>query len=279
MTKHINPAARRPPVRYVGGKWLLAEWIIGFFPPHDHYVEPFCGGASVLFRKYPSSIETINDLDGEIVNFFRVLRERPAELIESLELTPYAREELQVAWEPVPNNPVEQARRFYVRSAMAFGGPWRYGTGWRYITNLHGRGSRVVREWNDLGKLEAAVNRLRQVQIEHDDALVIIPRFDTPKTLFYVDPPYVLSARSEERKRYTYEMEDDQHRQLAAVLNQVKGMIVLSGYQSPLYDELYPGWTRIDRETTTNGNSVATESVWLSPGVENAALPLFRVRS
>ena len=272
-----NPAVRRQPVRYVGGKWFLADWIIGFFPPHDHYVEPFCGGASVLFRKFPSRIETINDLDGEIVNFFRVLRERPAELIELLELTPYAREELNLArTEETASDPVERARCFYVRSKMAYGGYQEHDSGWRYITNHRGCSSRLVREWNDLSGLEAAVNRLRQVQIEHADALAVITRFDTPKTLFYVDPPYVLSTRSKMRTRYIHEMDDDAQRELARVLNGAQGMVILSGYQSPLYDELYPGWVRRDVQTSTNGNSVATESVWLSPRVcENAALPLF----
>jgi DNA adenine methylase len=275
----INPAAKRPPVRYVGGKWNLADWIIGFFPPHVHYVEPFCGGASVLFRKYPSVIETINDLDGRIVNFFRVLRERPDELIAAIELTPYAREELIIANGPMPDDPVEAARRYYVLACMAFGGVQMRGTGWRYITNSHGRSSRVVREWRDVHKLELAVNRLRQVQIEHDDALAVISRFDTPATLFFVDPPYVHSTRTEARLRYAHEMDDAAHCQLAGVLNAVRGMVVLSGYRSALYDELFADWKRIDKQVTTNGNGMATESVWLSPRAHGmAGLPLFQVQ-
>jgi DNA adenine methylase len=270
----VNPLSKRPPVRYVGGKWNLADWIIGFFPPHVHYCEPFCGGASVLFRKYPSEIETINDLDGEVVNFFRVLREQPDELIGALELTPYAREEVDLSNEPTAD-PLERARRFYVRAAMSRGGPQVHRPGWRYITNSHGRASRVVREWNDLGRLEFAVNRLKAVQIEHDDALAVIRRFDTPQTLFYVDPPYVLSSRAEGRQRYAHEMTDDQHREMAVVLRCVSGMVVLSGYRSELYDELFAGWTRFECTTSTNGNSVATESVWLSPNVGGMALPLF----
>lgn len=276
----LNPLAKRQPVRYVGGKWKLAEWIISFFPHHVHYCEPFCGGASILFRKTPSEIETINDRDGRIINFFRVLREQPDELIRRIELTPYAREELMLANESTDDSdPVEAARRFYVRSTMAYGGFQVHGTGWRYITNSHGRSSRMVREWRDMRGLEFAVNRLRQVQIECDVATEVIRRYDTPKTLFYVDPPYVHSVRAEGRTRYHFEMSDDEHRELAALLRSLRGMVVLSGYPSPLYDELYAGWVRMDCSATTNGNSQSTESVWLSPRVHSmGALPLFEMQ-
>lgn len=274
----VNPLSKRPPVRYVGGKWKLAEWIISFFPPHDHYVEPFCGGASVLFRKYPSGIETINDLNSDVVNFFRVLRERPDALIAALELTPYAREEMELAcYGEASSDPVEQARRFAVRAAMSRGGYQGGRTGWRYITNSHGRSSRVVREWNDLSRFAFAVNRLRNVQIEHDDALAVIRRFDTPKTLFYVDPPYVLSSRSERRTRYECDMDDHGHRALADVLRDVQGAVVLSGYASALYDELYAGWTRFDHTVSTNGNDTAVESVWVNARIgDMQTLPMFQ---
>lgn len=276
QTQRVNPHSKRPPVRYLGGKWALAPWIIGFFPPHAHYVEPFCGGASMLFRKHASEIETINDLDEEVVNFFRMLRERPRELLRAVALTPYARRELVIACGPLADDPVERARRFLVRSRMAYGSRQRHNTGWRYITHSHGRGPRLAREWADPRGLEFAVKRLRQVQIECDDAIAVIRRYDTPKTLFYVDPPYVLSSRSETRQMYMHEMTDDQHRELADLLNGVRGMVVLSGYRSALYDDLYAGWPRFDRVVPNNGNSTSVECVWVSPRAAHLTnMPLF----
>ena len=230
----------------------------------------------MLFRKHASEIETINDLDEEVINFFRMLRERPRELLRAVALTPYARRELALACEPPVADPLERARRFIVRSRMAYGLRQRHNTGWRYITNSHGRGPRLAREWSDPRGLEFAVKRLRQVQVECDDASAVIRRYDTPKTLFYVDPPYVLSSRSETRQMYLYEMTDDQHRELAALLNSVRGMVVLSGYRSALYDELYAGWPRFDRVVPNNGNSTSVECVWVSPRAAHVqAMPLF----
>jgi DNA adenine methylase len=161
---------------------------------------------------------------------------------------------------------------------MAFGGEQRHASGWRYITYSHGKASRLVREWNDLRGLEFAVDRLRQVQIECDDALDVIARFDTPDTLFYVDPPYVLSSRAEGRHRYAHEMTDDQHRALADTLRAVRGTVVLSGYRSALYDTLYAGWPRFDRVVANNGNSTSTECVWVSPRAAHLnAPPMFQL--
>lgn len=268
-------ATTRQPLRYFGSKWLLAEWIISFFPPHEHYVEPFCGGASVFFRKPPSIIETINDSDEEVVNFFRVLRDTPESLLRAIRLTPYARWEHKQSMAAPAGNRLEQARRFYVRAQMSFGGHQRTSTGWRYVTDSHDRGSRVVREWRNLTSLEGIIDRLRQAQIECEDALNVIARYDSPQTLFYVDPPYVLSSRSDSRLRYVDEMTDEDHRGLARVLHQVRGMVVLSGYTSPLYAELFAGWARFERPSMTNAKSQATESLWLSPRAAHSVLPLF----
>lgn len=266
-----------PPLRWTGSKWQLADWLISMFPPHELYCEPYCGGAAVFFRKYRSKIEVLNDLNGDVVNFFTVLRTRTAELIQAVNLTPYARAEYELAYQPC-DDPLERARRFYVLSRLSFGAYSGRKTGLRTQKNFH-RGMSITNEWKRLDGLLKAADRLKDAQIECDDAFTVIHRYDGPRALFYVDPPYVLSSRSQGvgRKRYTFEMSDDEHRQLASVLHQVKGMVLLSGYDSPLYRELYEGWHVLSKTTTTNGNSSAMEYLWLSPNAQRLnALPLFQ---
>lgn len=269
-----------PPVRYFGGKWRIASWIMEQFPPHTTYVEPFCGGASILFRKQPSKYEVINDLNANIVTFFDMLRSRPDDLVHVIQLTPYSREEHRRAHEDVPENHpdrlMEVARRFYVRSRQSFGsGEGEYSTGWRFQRN-HRRGLSCVEEFYRTEQLYVAADRLKAVQIECDDALKIIERFDTPETLFYVDPPYTFDTRHCDEHRYAHEMTDNQHIELANVLKSVKGMVLLSGYSSPLYEDLYSDWRSISKDTRTNGNKEATEYLWISPRADDVArLPLF----
>ena len=266
-----------PPVRYFGGKWRIASWILEQFPPHTTYVEPFCGAASILFKKQPSKFEIINDLNGEIVNFFDVLRDKTIELIRAIQLTPFSREEHRRAHIPVEETDiVERARRFYVRSRQSFGsGEGEYSTGWRYQMDNR-RGSSCVDEWNNVDNLWLAAERLKSVQIECDDAIKCIQRFDTKDTLFYVDPPYLFETRYSDEHRYAHEMTDNQHVELATVLKAVQGMVLISGYSSPLYDELYDGWRRIEKATRTNDNHEATEYLWISPNADDInRLPLF----
>lgn len=267
----------RPPVRYYGGKWRIAPWIIQYFPPHITYCEPFAGGASVLFRKEPSKFEVINDLNNDVVNFFDVLRSRPDDLIRAIELTPYSRSEYVRAYDR-DGDCIERARRFYVRSRQSYGsGEGEYRTGWRYQANDR-RGSSVVNEWNQPEHLWEAARRLKVVQIECDDALKVIERFDTPQTLFYVDPPYLFKTRYSDEHRYANEMTTAEHCQLAHVLRAVQGMVILSGYESDLYNDLYPDWSKVSKDTRTNANHEATEYLWLSPDACSLhRLPLFEI--
>jgi DNA adenine methylase len=253
-----------PPVRYVGSKWKIAQWVIAHFPPHETYVEPFAGGANVLFRKPISQIEVINDIDGEVVNFFKVLRERTADLTAAIEWTPYSKAEWALSFEPATDE-LERARRFYVRVRQSYGAAGSK-HGWRFIRTKGVGGAHPPREWNRLHTLWAAARRLKQVMIEHDDGIDVIQRYDTEKTLFYVDPPYVLSERVA-GPAYAYEMTDLEHRELAAALRSVKGMVVLSGYPSALYDELYADWTLVQKTARTNSKKDrrAVECLWLSP--------------
>lgn len=278
----MNPDVRRqyfdtPLLKYTGSKWALAEWIISMFPPHAVYVEPFAGGASVFFRKHRSSLEVLNDLDGELVNFFRVLRSRRDELLEQIQLTPWAQEEYGLALQPAPEDDhLERARRFYVGVWQSFGGTIIYRSGFRRQKTDKGWAS-ITDNWRRMDGLMDAADRLKDAVLDHRPAVDVIRYYDQPNALFYVDPPYVLSSRSQGgRKRYRFEMVDSDHRELAEVLHTVKGHVILSGYASELYTELYGDWKQLEKSSTTNGNYQSTEVLWLSPRAARIeALPLF----
>ncbi len=269
---------RRPVIRYFGGKFRLGPWIISHFPPHVTFCEGLCGACSITLLKEPSRLEVCNDLDGEVINFFTILRTQTTAFIRAIELTPFARAELEQAFQPT-TDPFERARRFYIRSWQARGGPrahWR--TGWRFQRSNY-RGKRSVDDWRDVGHLEEIVERLREVQFECDDVLRVIPRFDTPQTLFYLDPPYVPSTRSERwsGRAYAYEMTEADHRKLRDALENIRGMAIVSGYPSELYEELYAGWDRSTKETQTDASTTATECLWISPNAARAVMPLFEM--
>ncbi len=266
-----------PPLRYLGSKWRLADWIIAQFPPHKVYVEPFAGGASVFFRKHRSVLEVINDMDGEVVNFFQVLRTRTEELLTQIKLTPWAREEYMLALEPADESDViERARRFYVALNQSFGSTLIYNSGWRHqcVSDMR---TPLVDTWRRMDGLLAAAERLKDAQIDKRPATDVIQTYDGGNTLFYVDPPYPLRSRADKgRKRYRMEMDNDDHRLLAEVLHGVDGMVILSGYGCELYDDLFGDWARIEKSTTTNGNSSAIEVLWLNDAaVDHNKLPLF----
>lgn len=270
-----------PPLRYHGAKWRIADWVISNFPPHTAYIEPFCGGAGVLLQKPLSSFEVINDLDNNVINFFDVLRERPDDLIRAIELTPYARAELERARRPA-DDPLEKARRFYVLSwQQHHPGRMDKNTGWR-VMYRNTRNWGVVQDWNRTSHLYDVAARLKHVQIECRDALQVIEHYDTPKTLFYIDPPYMKETRSDNwgGRAYRFEMNDEDHQQLATLLHRVQGMVVLSGYPSVLYDELFRNWQRIERTTANVANQSVTECLWLNPNATSINhLPLFSLEN
>lgn len=268
----------RPILRYFGGKWKLAAFINTFFPPHRAYTEAFGGGASVLFKKPKCAAEVYNDLDGEIVNLFRVVRDAGAELLRAVELTPYARAEFDQSFSAAESD-VEQARRTLVRSYMGFGGnltrpnrdqsPQR--TGFRDYSKKD-RGSIPAQDWRNWpAGLPALIDRLRGVVIENRDALDILTQHDAEDTLHYVDPPYVHATRGDtcggSIRGYRFEMTDEQHVALAARLRALAGMVVLSGYRCPLYDELFHDWTRIEKAAHADGARDRTEALWLNPAL------------
>lgn len=263
--------AIRPVLRYHGGKFQLAPWIISHFPDHRIYTEVFGGGASVLLRKKRSYAEVYNDLDGEIVNIFRVLRDpaQSKELQHQLELTPFSRDEFNAAYEPA-DDPVEQARRTMIRSFMGHGSDGATG---EYRTGFRGNTTRPgTTPSHDWGNFAAYIplfhQRIKGVVIENKNALDVLKSNDYPNALHYVDPPYLFSTRSERATRanaYRHELTDDQHRELATVLHGLKGMVVLSGYPSPLYSELYPNWHCITREARADQALERIECLWLNP--------------
>lgn len=229
----------------------------------------------MLLRKERSYAEIYNDLDGEIVNLFRVLRDpaQARELIRLVKLTPFARDEFEVSY-ITDGDPIEQARRTLFRSwagyASTLTGKWT--TGFR--GNVTRPGTTPSQNWCDFPEiLEMIVERLRGVIIENRPALDIIEQYDTPETLHYIDPPYPHETRNERwaGNAYRHEMSDDDHRELASVLREVKGMVVISGYACGLYDiELYHDWERVDKETFADGAKKRIESLWLSPRVSEA---------
>lgn len=263
----------RPLVRYHGGKWVLAPWIIEHFPPHRTYVEPFGGGGSVLLRKPRAYAEVYNDLDGEIVNLFTVTRERGEELAKLCELTPFARTEFKTSYLPA-SDPLEQARRTLIRSFMGFGSnSHNRVTGFR--ANSNRSGTTPAHDWmNYPDALRVTIQRLRGVVIENRDAVACMKHHDGLETLHYADPPYVTSTRSDAGADYRHEMTDTDHERLALELRSLQGMVIVSGYRSDLYDSLYRGWKRIDRAAHADGAKSRVESLWLSPNIRAPGLDL-----
>lgn len=284
----------RPILRYHGGKWKLADWFISHFPPHRTYVEPFGGAASVLMRKSRTYAEVYNDLDSEVVNVFRVMRDRESaeQLADALRMTPFAREEFEAAYMPPDDaTAVERARLTIVKAFMGFGSAaihdtfpagmrtaaseWRPPTGFRSSSSRSG--STPARDWSRYpAVIPAFCERLQGVVIECRPATHVIAHHDSPATLFYVDPPYLGELRNRNRaegKVYTHDMTtEDEHRELAEVLRGVSGHVVISGYPSELYDELYSGWTRLERGAFADGASPRREVLWISPGSERLEL-------
>ena len=270
----IAAPPRRPVLRYHGGKFRIASWIVRHFPPHRTYVEPFGGAASVLLRKPRSHSEVYNDVDDEIVNVFRVLRDAGGShrLTEALRLTPFARRELETSYDDTPD-PVERARRTIVRSFMGFSSA-SVTKGHRTGFRGNASSSRVTSavDWVSYADcVESFVERLRGVAIENKSAFHLIPQYDGEEALFFVDPPYPLSTRYASANYadcYRHELSDADHRVLAQLLRSLRGMVVLSSYGSALYRDLFRGWSTIEKTVMasgTHGSVTRREVLFLSP--------------
>lgn len=266
----------RPVVRWHGGKWLLAPWIISHFPKHRYYTEVYGGAASVLMRKPRVYAEVYNDLDNHIVNLFKILRcpILAAELKKRLELTPFARTEF-VESITLKDDPIEEARGMVIRAFMGFGSNahnYNVPTGFR--ANSNRSGTTPAHDWQHYpAALDFMVNRLKGVVIECRPAIEVLKQHDSKDTLHYVDPPYVHATRKSldrdhGRMPYTHEMMDADHIELSKVLKKLKGMVVLSGYASALYDKLYHGWKKIRKHTYADGGRKRIEVIWLNKRAE-----------
>jgi len=268
----------RPPLRYHGGKWRAADKILPLIPPHLTYVEPFGGGGSILLRKNRSKNEIYNDLDGDIVNVFKVLRDSSSskKLLDLLRYTPFSRAEMFLGWEQT-DDPIEQARRCIVRSHMGFGsaGATKCRTGFRGLEKCENSFSAPAHQWASLpNHLEAVIKRLQGVVIENVEATKLIKTVDAKTTLFYVDPPYLPETRSSMKggmKYYRHELDSDDHVELLEQLCNVEGMVLLSGYDSDMYNDILGSWDKISfksRASSGAGTVIRNECVWIKPGSE-----------
>ncbi len=269
-----------PPVPYFGGKQQIAARLVGMLPPHHHYVEPFAGGLSVLLAKRRSRCETVNDLDGELMTWWRMLRDQPDELARACALTPHSRAEyLAAADRPADLDDIEIARRVWVRLTQGRGMGLRHG-GWRHHIDPNGTGSAMpVYLRGYVARMAPAAARLAGVSLESRPALDLISSYNHPDVLFYVDPPYVQDTRSG-GSRYRYEMTDADHVDLLATLRATAAAVVLSGYATDLYDSTLADWHRVEIAAGTGQGSIwkdRTEVVWSNRPLHTTSA-LFEVR-
>mgnify|MGYP001179651865 CR=1 FL=1 len=251
-------------LHYPGSKWSLADWIISHMPPHKTYLEPYFGSGAVFFNKAPSPLETINDLDGDIVNLFRVIRDRPDELARLVYWTPYSRQEYYDSYDMDGADELERARRFLVRCWMARNAKTSDRTGWRNV--IDHSVPNAVKAWNELPrKIAEIAERLKNVQLEQQPAIQLIQRYKRPDVLIYADPPYPLDTRY--GRMYKHEMTDADHAELLEVLDAHPGPVLLSGYANPLYDERLKHWHREERQALAEAGRIRTEVLWINPVV------------
>lgn len=250
-------------VKYPGSKWSIANWIISFFPEHHSYLEPFFGSGAVLFTKSRSNIETVNDLDGNVINLFKWIKKDPERLAHEIYWTPYARQVYENAFVSVPEDSLQKAVNFYIKLNMGHG--FRTNgekVGWK--NDVQGRErAYAAQDWVNLPeKIIQAAERLRGVQIENRPAVELIQKFNYPNVLIYADPPYVLSTRH--GKQYRCEMSDKEHNELLDVLLEYKGPVLLSGYDSRLYNDRLKDWYREETTCYSQVCSKKKEILWMN---------------
>lgn len=268
----MDRQAVKPPFAYYGGKTTLAPVIADLLPPHEHYVEPFAGSLAVLLAKKPSRAETVNDLDGDLVTFWRVLRDRPEELERVCALTPHSRAEFELSAD-LDCDDLERARRVWVRLTQSRSQSMKP-TGWKFQKDAGAVGkTRASYQAAYAYRIAAAGARLQRVTLESRDALDVVRDYGSePTCCLYVDPPYLGSTRA---TNYRVEMtNDDAHVALADALNECKASVVLSGYDAPLYAELFDGWHRVDLKgaTTLSGDTDRIEVLWSNRPIGEADL-------
>ncbi len=255
---------------WYGGKYSHLDWLLPLLPPATHFCDVFGGSAAVLLNRAPSPVETYNDLDSEVVNFFRVLRGDKERLAEAIGLTPFSREELALASRREDGlTEMERARRFFVCARQVRTGLAQKASAGRWahclLTSRAGMAGAVSRWLGSVEDLSEIAQRLLRVQIENAPALEVLRRYDSDDTLFYCDPPYIHGSRGD-RQAYRYEMSDDDHRRLAETLRGVKAKVALSGYHNPLMQELYSGWQCVEapEKLCHSVKTLRTEVLWVN---------------
>lgn len=247
-------------LKYPGAKNRIAPWICEYIPEHNVYLEPFAGSLAVLFNKQRSHIETVNDIDGEIVNFFLMLRDRSAELERAIKYTPFARDEYKAAYE-ISDDDLERARRFVVKCWMGFGCGNLYQNGFKSGQQTHS--PNPAKAWSELPEtIKVATKRLAGVQIENLPALELLNRYNTKDVFIYADPPYLHRLRK--NYLYRYEMQDNEHEELLNVLVKHPGKILLSGYDNDMYNDILTKWHKVSMFTRAEGGRSRTETLWMN---------------
>lgn len=250
-------------LKWPGAKWSIADKIVDLIPPHKIYLEPFFGSGAIFFSKAPCNTEVLNDLDGDVVNLFKCIRDYPEELAKLIEFTPYSREEYRNSYNREGEG-LERARQFIIRCNMARAGMQYYSSSWRHAGPVLGSSckQRVTGAWNKVpGYILDAAKRLKDAEIENTDALDLIKKYNREDCFIYVDPPYLLSTRRQ--RYYNVEMEnEDQHIKLLETLKEHSGPILLSGYDTELYNDLLPGWTKYEINTQAEQGKKRVEIIW-----------------
>lgn len=257
-------------LKYSGAKNRIASWICGYIPRHDVYLEPYAGSLAVFFNKERCHIETVNDLHGEMVNYFRVLRDNGEELQRLIELTPYSREEYEKAYE-MSGNETERARRFCIRCWMGIGCANLYKNGFK--NGQQSNSPNPAKAWARFPEvMKAAAKRLEGVQIECLPALELISRYDTEDVFMYIDPPYPHATRK--NYLYKYEMEDCEHEDLLKTLVKHPGKVLLSGYENEMYTEYLSGWKKAHKKTRAECGVTRVETLWMNYDADQGQLSL-----
>lgn len=281
----------RSPVKMIGGKGVLRSKILPYFQPHRVYVEPFGGGANLLLAKEPAAVEVYNDVDPRLVGLFQcivdpVLREQ---LVWKLSLTPYSRKERLHSKEHAINETdlVEQARMFFTDSRQSLGGMLDRSS-WGFVKNssVRGMAQPISACLKTINMLPMIAERMAHVQLRNQDWKEVVEEFDSPETLFYLDPPYPKETRRD--GWYDFEMSDGDHKELVKVVQTLQGMVVLSGYHNDAYEDLQEnGWALVEfdrscnaaartKHTQLQGDGIIktfqkrTECIWLSPSAQKS---------
>lgn len=258
-------------IKYPGSKWNLANTIVSMMPEHHSYLEPYFGSGAVLFTKPQSSIETINDKDNEVVSLFKTIREHPEELASAIHYTPYAENEYEQAYHEETDQ-VERARKFLVRSLQSHGFSTYRKVGWKIDVQGRER-SYSVKHWNEVPDIiHQVAERLKQVQIANTDAVDLIKRFNHENVFMYLDPPYVISSRTSKRPQYQHEMTEEDHVRLLETITKSKAKVMISGYQTDLYDDMLKGWNRYEYEATAEMGLPRKEIIWTNYGERQMTL-------